>query len=309
VISNGTSGLFEYIRNQVINAGTATAPDVATGALIASPGLAGIVGHAYAFSYPGGAATFLPTLFSYSYTVPPTSTAYVNTVPYYPTNSLSTATNLPARAAAITAGVLDGVIEAEGFQYGNTPTATQLTAGTTDIKATVTAAVKAALLLTDASVSISTPTGSVADNGPAAVMTAYLSQAYNPVPGTEDIVDSSPTNATISAILTAVAKTAGKTYVLTMAQAAAQAAAEVYDFYNGATVFSGTAYAGIVSAFEAATSTFTGSGVPTNPQVVAAVAAGVTAAENSTTGFGAAGVVNYATRPVTGSFVTSIYEL
>ena len=217
--------------------------------------------------------------------------------------------NTPARAAAISAGVFDGVIEAGG---GLTQTDPKIIKKTTAIlKASVSSAVKASLLLeSDPGVTIPSSNGDGAggsdpgtstlrtEKGAAAVVTGYVSQAYLPITGTKDI------DPNMLAILNAAGKAGGKLYAIDMAQAAAQAAASLYLIANPTATFTlGTDFAGIVTAF-------TGVSAIASPNAIqSAVNFGINEAIAHVVGAGAAGVTNYGTRPVTGTFVTSIYEL
>ncbi len=288
-----TNDLFDYVRSANIQ-NSALGLDAATGAEIAAPGLSHIVGSAFGFSNPGAAAKIVPVLFSYS------------DIGHAKTGG-GTADQV-ARAAALTAGVVDGVIAGEG---GTGQTDPKIIAKTTSIlKSTVSAAVKAALLLQGPSMEIATGDGQSAtaissstplpSKGAAGVITGYVSQAYNPALG--DAKDVSA--ATIGAILTAAGKSA-KAYVVDMAQAAADAAGTLYLQANPTvTSFNyGTDFSTIVTAFNGINTTLG------TFAIQSAVNLGLQQALNNVAGAGAAGVVNYTLHPASGTAVTSIYEL
>ncbi len=273
-VAAGTSDLFNYIGNQV-TAYPTLAADIVTGATAADPGEAHVIGHAVGFADPLGAGKVVPALFSFSSLNAP---------------KIGGGAGDPvARAAAITAGLVDGLIESHNSKTD------------ASLKAVVSAAVKASITLTGLDpnfqqVGTNGSASGAVSTGPAGVITGYVSQYAKPT--STDFVD---------AVLNAAAKSA-KAYVLQIAQAAAEAAAYVYDTHNATPAGAGT-YAGIVNALNGVNPTLT------SAQIRAAVDFGIAQAQSlaggnlAAAGAGAAGVMNYTTHPVTGNFVTSILDL
>ena len=142
--SGAPANLFDYtVRTTTANSALAT--DIATGLTIGDPGQTHIVAHALAFAQPAAVAKAVPVFFSFSNIV---------NAP----NILGGTADPVARAAAITAGFTDGIIEAN----------LKPTQATSILKASVVSAVKSALLLTGAN--IATPSGTQASTGPAALL-------------------------------------------------------------------------------------------------------------------------------------------
>lgn len=280
------SDLFDYVAAQSTLAGTVYSVDVATGATIANPAQAHYIAHAIGFRQPKAIAKAIVPIFTFS---------SIDRV--VPGNS----TNDPAeRASAITAGAVDGVLES-GLVAKSTSSV---------LKGLVSTAVKTvvsqSLFTTKEFVRVNpadigtTTTGFVSASS--AVVTAYISQV---VTGAETPADA--INATVQSILTAAAKSAKKYvaegYINDMAQAAATAAATLYINYGGHAAPVAADYANIVLAFTAAV------GPTQTAALVAAVQLGVNEANAAHLGVGALGVVSYTLHPVSGTFVTSIFNL
>jgi len=286
-VNSGVADLFTYVANQT-SANPALAVDVVTGATAAAPQYTHIVAHAIGFADPAGAAKAVPALFSFS------SLATENVITHGAGDQVS-------RAALITAGVVDGLVESFA------PTDKKLPA---DLKAVVSAAVKAAISLkgptTDFQQSDGTATGTksnVAATGPAGVVTGYVSQVAS--------TTSTEFDATITAVLAAAAKSA-KGYVLEIAQAAASAAASIYLEHNA--TIPANAYQTIAGTLQLANLTLT------LQQIDNAIAFGVAQAKKNDVSLvaGGAGVSNgsnhFSVHPAingtpTGLPVTSIFDL
>ena len=194
------------------------------------------------------------------------------------------------------AGVTNGVLEAK-----IDPTdATRKKEGAT-LKAAVSAAVKASIALQGVAVLTQTTTGTSpkTDNGPAGVITGYISQAIPGTAGQNDI----PGGATgvVFQVIKAAVK-AAKDHALSIAQAAATAIVEISD---SEATFTGTQ---LVQAVFQAGAKVNGS-LLTLAQIQAAVTFGKNQAAANVPGAGAAGVLNYSHHSGTGSPVTSIFDL
>lgn len=264
----GTADLAEYIR-KVTFQNPKFAADVATGATVASPNFAHSIGHAAVFASPGNAGKIVPVLFAYAQLDNHVGPNIDNPV---------------AAAAAISAGVTTGILEAKtGAKELN------------NLKAAVSAMVKAVIFLQSAGPTFSqmksTGTASLeTEKGAAGVITGYVSQEIAPA----DIVLPGGAGGTVGAVITAAVK-AAKLYALEIAQAAGQAARSVASGYTDA--------ASIQAAVLAAGSSFT------STQILAAVNYGISQGAASVPGAGAAGTLNYANATGTGPYVTSIFDL
>ena len=281
VKTSGVADLFEYVAHTVFQ-NPKYAADVVTGAVVVAPGQAHFAGHAAAFIAPGSAKKIVPALFAYSQLDNHLTTGQI--------------VDAPSAAAAIMAGVTNGVLEAK-----IDPTdATRKKEGAT-LKAAVSAAVKASIALQGVAVLTQTTTGTSpkTDNGPAGVITGYISQAIPGTAGQNDI----PGGATgvVFQVIKAAVK-AAKDHALSIAQAAATAIVEISD---SEATFTGTQ---LVQAVFQAGAKVNGS-LLTLAQIQAAVTFGKNQAAANVPGAGAAGVLNYSHHSGTGSPVTSIFDL
>ncbi len=212
-VKAGTSDLFDYVNHQTFQ-NPKLAADIATGATVAAPQFAHIIGHASAFAAPASAGKSVPALFAFAQLDNHVTGNIVNPV---------------AAAAAITAGFTCGILEAKtGVKELN------------NLKAAVSAAVKASLALNSgvATFSQMTTTGSPTmqtEKGAAGVVTGYVAQ--------EVTAGATTIDATTIAVLTAATK-AAKAYAMEIAQAAGQAARSV----AGASFTGGAAIAAAISA-------------------------------------------------------------
>ena len=202
-VKASTADLFDYVNHTTFQ-NPKFAADVATGATVAAPQYAHIVGHASAFAAPQTAGKSVPALFAYSQLDNPLAPNIVNPV---------------AAAAAISAGVTCGILEAK-------TTVKELGY----LKAAVSAAVKASLALQSGSPTFSQMQASgspslVTEKGAAGVVTGYVAMEVTAGDTTID--------ATTAAVITAAVK-AGKAFALEIAQAAGQAARSVSGAYTNA---------------------------------------------------------------------------
>lgn len=274
-VNTSVSDLFEFVSH-LTQQNPKFAADIATGAVGVAPSYAHVTAHAVGFASPLKAAKAVPVLFGYTVGSTVVKTGNID--------------NSVAAAAAITAGVTCGILEAKSSKEASA------------LKATIAAAVKAAIGLEGNGAegagqfrqSDGTASGfaTVTQKGPAGVITGYISQevdaTVNQLPG--------GATGTIGTVLTAAVKKA-KGYALEIAQAAAQAIRSISpNFTSDLGGALATAISNGGSAF--------GSG-----QIQNAISFGITEAAAGRVGAGAAGVLNYAHFNCTGSPVTSIFEL
>ena len=277
----GTADLFEYVAHTVFQ-NPKLAADVVIGAVVAAPGKAHFTGHAAAFVAPGSAKKIIPALFAYAQLDNHLTSGQIE--------------DAPSAAAAIMAGVTSGVLEGK-----LDPTDLTRKKEGAALKAAVSAAVKAAILLEGVAVLTQTTSGTSnrTANGPAGVITGYISMVTPATPLQNDI----PGGATgiVGSVITAAVK-AAKEHALSIAQAAATAIVEISD---SEATFTGAQLAQAVFNAKAKVN-----GVPlTLAQIQAAVTFGKNQAAVNVPGAGAAGVLNYSHHSGTGAPVTSIFDL
>ena len=277
----GSADLFEYVAHTVFQ-NPKFAADVVTGAVVADPGKAHFTGHAAAFVAPGSAKKIIPALFAYSQLDNHITAGQI--------------VDAPSAAAAIVAGVTNGVLEGK-----LDPTDLTRKKEGAALKAAVSAAVKAAIALQGVAVVTQTTSGTTSktDNGPAGVITGYISQAIPGTAGQNDI----PGGATgiVGSVITAAVK-AAKEHALSIAQAAATAIVEISD---SEATFTGAQLAQAVLNAKAKVN----GTLLTLAQIQAAVTFGKNQAAANVPGAGAAGVLNYSHHSGTGAPVTSIFDL
>ena len=277
----GTGDLFEYVAHTVFQ-NPKFVSDIVTGAVVVAPGKAHFAGHAAAFVAPGSAKKIVPVLFAYAQLDNHLTPGQI--------------VDAPSAAAAIMAGVTNGVLEGK-----LDPTdATRKKEGAA-LKAAVSAAVKAAIALQGTAVVTQTTSGTTSktDNGPAGVITGYISMVTSGAPGQNDIVGGA--TGIVGAVITAAVK-AAKDHALSIAQAAATAIVEISD---SEATFTGAQLAQAVLNAKAKVNGV----LLTLAQIQAAVTFGKNQAAANVPGAGAAGVLNYSHHSGTGAPVTSIFDL
>ncbi len=138
-VAAGTADLFDYLNVKIFQ-NSKYLTDIVTAATVVAPNYAGIIGHAAAFSSASTVAKAVPMLFNYAHI---TRTDPLVTAP------LEAEYDNPVdAAAAVTAAITAGIIEAKTGYVTGGATATEPTIEITNLKNAITALVKQTLTLT-----------------------------------------------------------------------------------------------------------------------------------------------------------------
>lgn len=138
-VASGTSDLFDYLNGSILKYSKNLA-DIVTGATVVAPGYAHIVGHAVAFSSPSNVSKVVPQIFNYS--------SITETDPLVSAPQRAEYDNRVDAAAAVSAAITAGIVEAKTGHVSGNASATKQTIETANLKNAISAMVKQVLSVT-----------------------------------------------------------------------------------------------------------------------------------------------------------------